>query len=155
MQRKKRAALLTQVVIQVKINMRPAIKIIKIHKDLKVEGMVTKPVTSVTDEGEIIYEDNLQLELKNIGKKPISFIDCTISYRNNNGDFIGSDSDGTFDELKPNNSCISSMPFFIPENTVKKDLEIKVKHKERNFLTIKIGLIAAMIIIGLIIKEFN
>ena len=59
--------------------MRSDINIIKTHKDLKVEGMVTKPVRGVTDEGPTIYEDNLQLELKNIGKKPISFIECTIS----------------------------------------------------------------------------
>ena len=146
---------LTFNVIQNGIRMHSDINISKCHKNIKIEGMVTKPVRGVTDEGTTIYEDNLQLELKNVGKKSISFIDCTISYRDKNNKFIGSDSDGTFDELKPNENCIISIPFFIPDNTIKKELDITAQFKESNIYAIKYWLIAIMvafIIIGNILK---
>ena len=129
--------------------MSSEIEVVKVPDEIKIEGMAIKPVRGITEEGKTIYEDNLQLELRNIGKLPFSFIDCTISYRNNIGKFIGSDSDGTFDELNPNDTCIISIPFFVPVLTVKKELKITIQHKESSLSKFFLWFIAGSIIFGI------
>lgn len=100
------------------------INIEEVPKNIQIKGIVTKPVRGITDEGKTIYEENLQLKLLNSGKKSISYIDCTLSYSSSKGEFLGGDSDGTLDVLKPNHSCLISIPMYIPKETNKKILTI-------------------------------
>ncbi len=52
-------------------------------------------------------------------------IDCNIEYRDSKNSFLGFDSDGTFNDLKPNESCLVSIPLVVPDNTVKKTLTVE------------------------------
>lgn len=104
--------------------MHSDIKIKKIASNVEICGIATKPVRGITEDGKTIYENNLQLELKNSGRKPLSFIDCTLSYRGEDNEFLGSDSDGSLSTTAPNERFIISIPAFIPEGVVSKELEI-------------------------------
>lgn len=109
------------------------IKIGAVAKGLVVESILIKPTRGVTEEGITIYEDNLQLKLKNTGKQTFSDIDCKVEYQSSANTFLGYDSDGTFKEVKPNDYCFISIPLVIPDNTTHKRLTITADEAENVF----------------------
>lgn len=122
----------------------------KVPKVIKIERIHASPVSGVTDDGEEVVEDNLHLELRNVGKKTLSFIDCTISYKDKKGATLGKDSDGSFDECKPKETYKFSIPFFVPEETVTKTLDIIVTQKESTLERIFIWLVGLSALYGFI-----
>ena len=109
------------------------IEIKKLPSEIEICGMIKKPVRGITEEGETIYEEDIQVELKNVGKKCLSFVDCNLSYRNERDEFIGCDSDGSLSLVKPNETLFVSIPMLAPENTSKKVLEVTVLAAESIF----------------------
>ena len=103
----------------------------KVPKVIKIERIHASPVSGVTDDGEEVVEDNLHLELRNVGKKTLSFIDCTISYKDKKGATLGKDSDGSFDECKPKETYKFSIPFFVPEDA-RHNSDAERKHIREN-----------------------
>ncbi|WP_444907149.1 hypothetical protein ACJJIR_01990 [Microbulbifer sp. SSSA008] len=113
--------------------MNKDIEIKKLPPEIKVCGMAIKPVRGVTEEGKTIYEEDMQIELKNIGGKALSFVDCNLSYYDAQGEFIGCDSDGSLSLVKPNESVFVSIPMLSPSNTSKKLLEVSIQTAEGIF----------------------
>ena len=134
--------------------MHSDIEIKKLSSNVNILGMATKPVRGITKEGTTVYEDNLQIDLQNVGKKSLSFIDCTISYRAQDNKFLGSDSDGSFDELKPGESCVISIPVFIPQGTVKTELKITSDEAQSNLMRYGSLVFLGAITLFWVIKEF-
>lgn len=118
-----------EVVIHQKNNTQMDIKIGKVPEDIEIEKMYVSPVEVESDEGDSIIEDNLHLEVRNIGRKTISFLDCKIKYLGRSGKEIGSDSDGTFDLIKTNEMYEISVPFFTPPDTMEHKLDITIQYK--------------------------
>ncbi|MFC1684755.1 hypothetical protein ACFL0R_04705 [Pseudomonadota bacterium] len=104
------------------------IKVGKVPEDIGIESMYVSPIEFESDEGESIREDNLHLVIRNIGRKTISFLDCEIIHMNHSGKEVGSDSDGTFDLIKPNGIYEISVPFFTPPDTTEQGFEGQALH---------------------------
>jgi len=127
------------------------IKVDKIPDGINVDDMVVKSVRGVTADGITIFEDELQLRIQNKGTKTYSMLDCNIEYRNSKNKFIGFDSDGIINELKPNENCLVSVPLVIPEGTKSKNLTIKVFEAESYFSKYgKWGILVGFIVVILI-----
>ena len=122
----------------------------KVPTDLTIESMSTELVKGTTDEGEVIYEENLLLVLRNNGKKAVSYIDCTIYYKDHNGSKIGQDSDGSFDICKPNETYKLSIPFFVPDNTESKQVDITINYKQSMLEVVLIWLVVLSALYSLI-----
>jgi hypothetical protein len=128
-----------------------AIKVDKIPDEVNVEDMVVKSVRGVTADGITIFEDELQLRIHNKGTKTYSMLDCNVEYRNSNNKFLGFDSDGFFNDLKPNENCLVSVPLVVPEGTESKNLTIKVFEAENYFSKYgKWGILVGLIVVILI-----
>lgn len=134
--------------------MHADIVIKKLSSNVNILGMATKPVRGITEEGTTVYEDNHQIDLQNKGKKSLSFIDCTILYRGQDHKFLGSDSDGSFDELKPGESCVISIPAFIPEGTAKTELKITSDEVQSNLMRYGSWVFLGAITVFWVVQEF-
>lgn len=95
------------------------IEIADVVKGVAVESMTTKSIRGVTEDGVTIYEDDLQLKLKNVGKRSFSEIDCKVECSGSGDAFLGFDESGVFKEIKPGQHCLISVPLIIPKNTKK------------------------------------
>ncbi|MFT5521386.1 MAG: hypothetical protein ACI9IA_001987 [Enterobacterales bacterium] len=104
--------------------MNKEIQIKKVPSRIKILGMTAKSVRGITEDGKTIYESNLQLELKNIGKRPLSFVECTLSYHSESNEFLGFDSDGSFSIIKPEDIFYISIPALHPDGVFSKYLDI-------------------------------
>jgi len=129
--------------------MRTDLEVADVVEGIEIESMVTKPVRGVTEDGKTIEEDNLQLKLRNNGKGVFTFIDCNLEYLDIDGSNLGFDSDGTFSDLKPNNSCLISIPMIVPRNTKSKKLVItgESKHVYQKYMSwFQMSLIVALLV---------
>lgn len=94
---------------------------------LLLSPLVIKNVKDRTEEGAIIESKELQFQVTTINGQTVTGIDVDVNYYDNNGNFIGTDSDLRIENLKNNEKHTFSLFIDEPETTHRAELVINTR----------------------------
>ncbi|MCP5063416.1 MAG: hypothetical protein GY936_13270 [Ignavibacteriae bacterium] len=117
---------------------------------IEISPLVIRNLRDKTDDGGVIYEPELQFQLKNISKGQLVDLNIEVNYYDLNNQFVGADTDLQLVPVLENEKVTFSMFIEFPEKV--KFAELVIKTRSKNFKDSINSIIShPIVLIGLVV----